>query len=640
VASQWARRRVIAVLAADFIGAGKEGQSGSKAVAEIDSYRREVFDPALLKYHGFLIRNDADGLLVEFASLVDVVECAVELQQELAKRNARHRKSQRFALRMGVHIGEVRFEDDRFMGDGVTVAEHLKGLVNLGGTCVSEYVQQSLAEKVDLHFVDLGELDNTALGASRAYSIPLPDDKKSAMDVDQLTAVDGKNTSGNKRLWAAALGVVVVVVVAGGALLSFEPRIREAVASLPLVRALGLIQTAPSLPLPAQPAIAVLPFRNLTGDLELDYLSDGLTRQVIADLSGFDELFVIDDDSTILFKNRSVKVQEVRDRLGVHYLLAGNLRTTNEHLEINAELFDTDSQASIWQGRLDGPVRDFLSLQDSLVDQVLQALPVQVNQAARDRALKKATDNFTAYDFYLRGDERSLEKTSKASAEAERLYRKAIDLDPAFAQAYAALAWQRIDAVRHGWNNAGKTSLNKAREAAEKAISLDPSDPLAHRTLGILELRSRRASQAVSAYERALAVAPNDPDLMIDMATALVYVGRAEQAVERINRAMRTNPLQAERYLGVLGWSTYQAGRYEEALAALEKIEDPSGGALRSLAATYAQLGLVDQAKEEARKALKREPDYHVAKERSHPYQSHVALEHWLEGLRKAGLPE
>ena len=640
MASQWARRRVIAVLAADFIDAGTAGQSGSKAVAEIDSYRREVFDPELVKYHGFLIRNDADGLLVEFASLVDVVECAVELQQELAKRNARHRKSQRFALRIGIHIGEVRFEDDQFQGNGVAVAEHLKGLVGLGGTCVSDYVQQSLKDKIDIHFEDLGELDIVELGASRAFSIPLPDDKKSAMNVDQLAAADAQHTSSNKRLWAAALAVLVVVLVGGGALVSLEPRVREAVASYPLVRALGLIQTAPSLPLPAQPAIAVLPFRNLTGDGEQDYLSDGLTRQVIADLSGFDALFVIDDASTFVFKNRSVKVQEVRDRLGVHYLLAGNLRTTNDQLEINAELFDTDSQDSIWQGRFDGPVQDFVSLQASLVDQVLEALPVQANQAARDRALTKTTDNFTAYDFYLRGDEVGLAGTPKAGAEAERLYRKAIDLDPAFAQAYSALAWQQFDAVRRGWSGAGKASLNEAREAAKTAISLDPLDPLALRTLGSLELRSKRPIQAVKAYESAFDVAPNDPNLMIDMATALVYVGRAEEAVERVTRAMRTNPLQAERYLAVLGWCAYQAGRYEEALAALEKIEDPSGATLRNLAATYAQLGLVDQAKEEAQKALRREPDYRLARERSHPYQSPVDLDRWLDGLRKAGLPE
>jgi tetratricopeptide (TPR) repeat protein len=263
-----------------------------------------------------------------------------------------------------------------------------------------------------------------------------------------------------------------------------------------------------------------------------------------------------------------------------------------------------------------------------------------VKQAARDRALKKATDNFTAYDFYLRGNEEGLAGTPKASAEAERLYRKAVDLDPAFAQAYSALAWQQVDAVRRGWNGAGKTALNNARKAANTAISLDPTDPLALRTLGSLELRSKRPSQAVSAFERALAVAPNDPDLMIEMASALVYVGRAEEAVERINRAMRTNPLKAERYLALLGWSTYQAGRYEEALAALEKIEDPSGGALRNLAATYAQLGLVDQAKREAQKALRREPEYRLTNERSHPYQSRVALDHWLDGLRKAGLPE
>jgi TolB-like protein/Tfp pilus assembly protein PilF len=628
------------VLAADFIGAGAAGEDGSKAVAEIDSYRREVFDPALVKYHGFLIRNDADGLLVEFASLVDVVECAVELQGELAKRNARHRKPQRFALRIGIHIGEVKFEQDKFSGDGVEVAEYLKGLVSQGGTGVSEFVHQSLAEKVDFTFVDLGELEISALGAARAYLIPLPDGKKSAMNVDQLAAGQTRHRSGHMRRWAAAIGVLVVVLAGGSALVSFEPRVREALSSLPLVGNLGLIQTAPSLPLPAQPAVAVLPFRNLTGDRGQNYLSDGVTIQVIADLSGFDELFVIDDGSSFVLKGRSLKVREVRDRLGVHYLLAGNLRTANDLLEINAELFDTDSERSIWQGQFTGPVRDFLSLQDSLVEQVLQALPIQVDQAARKRALKKATDNFTAYDFYLRGEEEGLAETPKASAEAGRLYRKAADLDPTFAQAYSALAWQRVDAVRHGWNGAGKTSLREAREAANKAIALDPSDPLAHRALGFLALRNKRANQAVMAYETALAVDPNDPDLMVDLATALVYVGRAEQAVEQINRAMRTNPLQSERYLAVLGWCAYQARRYEEALAALEKIQNPSGSTLRNLAATYAQLGLVSQAEEEAQKALRREPNYHVKEERNRPYQSPLALEHWLEGLRKAGLPE
>lgn len=637
MASQWARRRVIAVLAADFIGPKGEDRVSSEAVAEIDSFRKEVFDPALVKYHGFLIRHDSEGLLVEFASLVDVVECAIELQQELAKKNARRRKSQRFATRIGIHIGEVRFENDRFAGDGADVAEHLKSRLTEGGTLVSDYVRQSLSDKLDVPFEDNGELDIGALGATRAFAIPLPDAGKSAMDTNQLAAVGTKTPSNAMWRWAA---VFALVILAGGATVSFEPRVREAVASLPLVRDLGLIQTQPSLPLPTIPSIAVLPFRNLSGNQEQDYLSDGLTRQVITDLSSFEELFVIAKASVTPFKDRSVKVREVRDRLGVHFLLAGNLQTTNDHMVVNAELFDTETQQSVWQGRFDGPVKDYQMIQDSLVDQVLDALPVNFDQASRERARKKATDNFTAFDFYLRGDKEMQEETRKASAEAERLYRMATDLDPTFAEAFSALSWLKVDALRNGWSDASQKILIQAREAAETAISLAPSDPVAHRTLGFLELHKKRPNRAVTAYEAALAEAPNDPDLMLDVATALVYVGRAEDAVELINRAMRTNPLRSDRYLAALGWCAYQAGKYEEALAALEKIKKPSSEALRNLAATYAQLGLVTEAQEQAQIALRREPDYRLSKERSHPYVNHAALNHWLDGLRKAGLPE
>jgi TolB-like protein/Tfp pilus assembly protein PilF len=488
-------------------------------------------------------------------------------------------------------------------------------------------------DRVECDFEDAGELGSAAFTAARGFLVVLPEHEKSEKDVRPQDLARG--TSGGMWRWAAA--VVVLALVGGGALWIYGPNVCAAVAELPFIRDLGLIETYPTLALPDQPSIAILPFRNLTGDLARDYLSEGLTKHVIADFAGFGELLVIAGDSTLPFKDRAVKASEIRARLGVHYLLAGYLQMENDRLKVTAELLDTGSQSSLWRGQFDGEVQDLFSVQDELFEQVIDALSIKGTSAARERALRKQTSNYTAYDFYLRASKIGLPRTRQASAEAERLYRKAAELDPDFAQAYSALAWLGVNAWRRGWSD---TALDLALDLVNRAISLDPSDPLAQRVLGFIKLENGLAEPAAIAYEKALAAAPNDPELMAELAATLVYLCRAEQEVEHINRAMRTNPLHAERYLAALGWTAYQAGRYEESLAALEQLDSPSSGVRRNLAATYAQLGLLKEARQETAKVLAIDPDYRFSQERRRPYQSAAALEHWLEGLRKAGLPE
>jgi adenylate cyclase len=392
--------------------------------------------------------------------------------------------------------------------------------------------------------------------------------------------------------------------------------------------------------LPDRPSIAVLPFDNLSGDPSQEYFSDGMTNDIITDLSKFREMFVIASNSTFTYKGKPVKVQDVSRDLGVRYVLEGSVQRADERVRINAQLIDATTGHHLWAERYDRDAENLFAVQDEIVANITSTLAVKVHATERERATRKDTDNLEAYDYYLQGRDRFPGWSKEENAEAKVFFEKAIDLDPHFARAYAYLSGLHVNDWRWGWADSPEESRRLSLEFAQRASELDPSDSRSHWIMGIIYLQEKQFDRAMAEYERALALNPNDVDFLMEMAEALVFVGRHEEGLEQMKKTMRLNPIYPDWYLWDLGWVYYFMHRYEESLAAMKQMKEVPYKAHRTFAAIYAQLGRIEEAKAEAAEYLKHDPDYTMAVDKDWPYKNSEDLELLLDGYRKAGLPE
>ena len=602
----------------------------------LQACRKHLVNPTIGNHHGFFLECGDARMLIEFAGLTDVVNCALALQKGLKERNAKFPPERQIRFRAGIHVGEVLYENDVYFGNAISVSSDLRGLAEPGGICISEVVHQSLKDKIDLPIEDMGDREFEHAGVMRVFHLPADGGAKRRA---RGGARDEGATEGTARktwIWATAAAIVVGAIGAG-ALLRFYP---QAISPFFGDRLDQVLASAEPLALPDKPSIAVLPFTNLRGDRVEEYFTNGLTNDIIADLAKFENLFVIASDSAFVYKGKRVRARNVRDQLGVRYLLAGDVNREDETLRVSVQLIDTTKDSTLWAERYEGKLGQSLSVHDEIVAAVVQAMKVKGDKSARQRAQRRDTDNLKAYDYYLRGRDLRRAWTKEANVEAGFLYQKAARLDPNFARAYSALAVVNLDNWRNGWSDSPEQSLERAYEMAKRSVALNKNDALAHKSLAFVHLYRKRFDKALATYKRARALSPNDADLVAEMAETLVYLGKPEEAIALINRAMRINPFYRERYLTSLGWASYHAERYEEALEALERMKNPPVRARKNLAATYAKLGRIEEAGAIAEEILESEPGYSLARELSQPYKDQADLEHWLDGLRQAGLPE
>jgi adenylate cyclase len=402
-----------------------------------------------------------------------------------------------------------------------------------------------------------------------------------------------------------------------------------------------------ALPLPDKPSIAVLPFTNLSSDPEQDYFGDGLTDDLITDLSKIAALFVIARHSVFTYKGKAVKVQEISKELGVQYVLEGSVRKTDAQVRINAQLVDTTTGHHLWAERYDRPLQETFALQDEIVQKIVFALRVRLTPEEHARFQRAPTNNLEAYDFYLRGREsffwRAIYETKKElNEQAQQMFTKAIELDPQYAGAYAGLGQTYWLDWLFQWNKDGTQSLERAFELVQRAVALDDSVPLSHLVLSQVYLWKKQYNQAIAEAERAVALNPNDAEGYLYLGGTLVYAGRPEEGIELTEKAMRLNPRYPPVYLFNLGWAYGMARRYEEALATLEKVLtlNPNWGpAHYNLAVCYAELGREEEARAEVAELLRLQPYMSVEWMRYNvPYKNSATLERHLAALHKAGL--
>jgi adenylate cyclase len=577
-------RKLAVILAADAVGYSRLMAVDEEGTLAILNARRQVIDELIARHHGRIFTTAGDSVMAEFASAVEAVRCAAAIQQETERANADLPEPRRMLFRVGVNLGDVMVGGDNLFGDGVNVAARLEGMAAPGAICISAAVYDQIRNKVDLSFDDLGERVLKNIG----YPVRVFALRHDASD-------------------------------------EFRP---------PLERP---PQRRPS----ALPSIAVLPFTNMGGDPEYDYFADGLTEDLITELSRFQELRVIARNSVMTYKGKAVRVQEVGHDLGVRYVLEGSVRRAGARIRITAQLIEAASGHHLWAERFDRDLADIFDVQDEVTSRIVVTLAGRLQESEHRRARSVETENLEAYDCVLRGRELWYRFSPEANREARRLYEKAIELDPDYARAYGSLAWTYLTEHDEGWGNPEDQPLERAFEFARRGVMVNPASHSNHLALGQVCLAKGLHDEALEALQTAIALNPNDADSYVLLGETLSYAGRPDEAIELIEKAQSLNPALPRWYAWFLGFAYYVARRYEDAVAALRKGRPPAAMTYRWLAVAYGQLGRESEAKAAAEEYLRRTPDFSLATHLERiPFQRAEDLEHYIEGLRKAGLAE
>jgi adenylate cyclase len=612
-------RKLAAIFSADVKGYSRlMGEDEVATVQTLTSYR-EVMARFIREHRGRVVDAPGDNLLAEFASVVDAVACAAELQREFRSRNAEVPVSRRLEFRIGINLGDVIVEGERIYGDGVNIAARVEGLSEPGGIAISGTVYDQVKGKLPLAYEALGEhVVKNIKEPVRVYRVPLePSSPRQARDI---------RTSAGWPSWRRAallLGVVALVLAAAAAVWSLYLRPRAA-----------------ALALPDKPSIAVLPFQNMSGDAGQEYFSDGMTEDLITGLSKLSGLFVIARNSVFLYKGKAVKPAQVSRDLGVRYILEGSVRKAGDRVRITAQLIDATTGYHVWAERYDRDLRDVFALQDEVTDRIVTTLAVKLTGPEKKRLARTPTVNLEAYDLVLRAQEYHRRTTREASAEERRLLTRAVQMDPEYGGAYEALGWNYLQAWQLQWSRDPDT-LERAFELAEQAIARDDSLAGCHTLLSQVFLWKKEHARAIAEAERAIAMAPNDADGYETLAEVLAWSGRAQEAIGHIKHAMRLNPQYPFYYLWTLGHAYYLDGRNGDAITTLSKLVERNPNFLPAhafLAVLYSEQGLDQKARAEWAAASKLMPEVSLESLRQMlPYRNEQDLERLLAAMQKVG---
>ncbi len=580
-------RRLAAILTADMVGYSRLMEvDEAGTLARLKTHRLELIDPAIAKNRGSIIKSTGDGLLVEFRSVADAVLCAAEIQRRMTRRNADMPPARWIQFRIGINLGDVIIDEGDIFGDGVNVAARLQGLAEPGGICISSAVRDQVGNRLeDLAFEDLGEqIVKNITRPIRVYRVRLEPD------------ADG-----------APAGPKDAAAVTANA---------------------------------KKPSIAVLPLANMSGEAEQEFFADGLTEDIITELSRFRELLVISRNSTFVHKGKAVKVQEVGREFGVDYVLEGSVRKAGDRVRVTVQLIDAQTDRHVWAEKYDRKLEDIFAIQDEVTRAIVATLPGRVEAATHDRAKRKQTDNMAAYECVLTARVLHHRSAREDNAEAQRLLDRALALDSNYAHAHAWKACVLGQSWIYGWCADRDATFKEVADELEIALALDDNDADVHRILAALNLTRNDHDKAAYHQERALALNPNYDLVVVQQGELLTWLGRPEEGIDWIKKAMRLNPYHPERFWSHLGRAYYCAERYAEASEAFTRITRPDHTHHAFLAATFAQMGNTVAAAAHAAEVLKREPNFTVsAYLATQHYKREIDRARHEAGLLKAGLP-
>ncbi|MBW2566928.1 MAG: tetratricopeptide repeat protein, partial [Deltaproteobacteria bacterium] len=523
----------------------------------------------------------------------------------------------------------------RIYGDGVNIAARMESLAEGGGICISGTVYDAIESKIGLEYEYMGEQE--------VKNIPKPIRAYRVLSYPGAAAhrvIKAKKTVG--KTWRNVVFVVAAVLIVGTAVAIWNFYLRPT----PSVEVASVERMA--FPLPSKPSIAVLPFTNMSDDPKQEYFSDGITEDVITDLSKISGLFVIARNSTFTYKDKPVKAQQVGRELGVRYVLEGSVRKAGEKVRINAQLIDATTGHHLWAERYDGNLDDIFALQDRFTQKIVAALAVKLTGDDQSLLARKDTASVEAYDAYLRGWELMRRDTRDDLVKAVSSFKKAVELDPGFSRGHTALSLAYKHTMTTGWDvDLGWFDASSLAQKHLKIAMKNPT-PLVHREASGKHLYRRQYKEAITEAGHALALNPNDPESQWVMGRALVFAGRSAEAMDYIKGAIRLNPNYPAHYVAYLGIAQYLRGQYEEAMIPLERAQrlDPdtvTGAGPMWLGATYAQLGRDEEAAKVLEDFFKRQHWYHGAAILNifpyWPFKDSKDLEHFADGLIKAGVP-
>ena len=641
MADECYKRKLTAILSADVAGYSRLMREDEEATVRTLTAYRNVLTHLIHQYRGRVVDSPGDNILAEFGSVVDAVNCAVEIQRDLAERNAELPENRRMQFRIGLNLGDVIEDGERIYGDGVNIAARMESMAEVRGVCISGTVYDAIESKIGLEYDFFGEQEvkniDKPVRAYRVLSFP---------GAAAHRVIKAKKRT--RRFWRnvvlAMVGLLLLGTVLAGGYFYFKPQGTK-VDSVEEV----------AVPLPEKPSLAVLPFDNMSGDPAQEYFSDGMTEDLITDLSQLSGLFVIGRNSTFAYKGKALDIRRIAQELNVLYVLEGSVRRSANRVRVNVQLIDAAAGHHLWAKRYDGQLDDIFDLQDQINQKIVSALAVKLTLGEQSQLVQQDTDNVEVYDNYLKGLEYYRRNTPDDWANAVAYFQKAIKLEQEFGKAHALLAriygqaaveyiFGLVSETR--WASALGVSYDEAQELADKYLTSAEKNPtsLYYWLASRLSLNNRMHDRAIAEAGQALALEPNNPDILVQMATTLVFIDRPEEAVPFLKRARRLDPnYRGADYDWVTGMASFAMGNIKAASVFFEKAynynPDERWYAF-SLAVTYAHLGRKQEARDVLNLATLEIYDSVAATTVLVylPFKNSDVADRFADGLKKAGL--
>ncbi len=637
MAEEGFKRKLTAIFSADVAGYSRlMAEDEATTVKTIASYR-EIISSLIKQHRGRVIDSLGDNVLAEFSSVVDAVQCAVAVQNEIQTQNAELPDSRKMEFRIGINLGDVIDEEDRIYGDGVNIAARLEAMADPGGICVSKTAFDQIETKLPLGYEYLGE--------QSVKNIPKPVGAyRVLMKPDAAGKVIGEKRFLGRYSRRTAMAAIIILVMVAGVLVSWNIYLQQSKKVEPASVEKMVF------PLPEKPSIAVLPFDNLSGDPEQDYIADGLTENIITGLSQIPEMFVIARNSVFTYKGKSVKIKQISEELGVKYVLEGSMQKAGDRLRVNAQLIDAIKGHHLWSEKYDRKMENFFSIQDDITLNIVIALQVKLTEGEQAR-IRHSTNNIEAWSLAVKAHGLFETYARENIAKARELFKKSVELDPNYAYAWSYLGWTYwIDGIYYSAFYDRKKSFESATEMAEKALSIDDKSSDAHALLSGVYLAQQKYDEAVAAGEKTIDLDPNSSENYAIVAITMQNVGKFEDAIALLKQAMRLDPYYPSWYLYRLGACYQMMGRYEESAAAFEELakrfeesgsKAPLDRLYLYLASTYSMMGRLDEAQDLVSKALEFNPKMTAELWRKRfQYKDPKHTERIIDALRRVGLPD
>ena len=621
-------RKLRAILSADVKGYSLlMSDDEAFTVRTLKAYRT-LMSEQIEKHTGRVVDAPGDNLLAEFASAVDAVQCAVKIQKILQEKNDDLPMNKRLEFRIGVNIGDVIRDSGSLYGEGVNIAARIEGLADPGGVCISRNTYDHIKNKLKWGYEYIGEHSvKNIKDPVRVYKVLMASE-----DAGKLIGERPK-TSSSKWVWPT---IVLATIFLTAIVYQVYQRYTK-----PDIEPASIDKMA--FPLPEEPSIAVLPFTNMTGDPEQDYLSDGFTEHIITSLSKVPYIFVIARNSTFSYKGKSVKIQQIAEELSVRYVLEGSLQRSNDRVRIEVQLIDATTGHHIWAENYDRNLTDIFALQDEIAMKIMAGLQLELTIEELGNLSATKTKDIKAYEKFLMGSEQIRRRKLESSQQARILAQEAISIDPEYSAAYLLLARTYLDDVWYYNTKSAAKTLDTAENLIQKSIDLTGQDATTHRLLGTVYYLRRQYDKADTEYQKAVDLSPNSADANYSFGRSLRYAGRFEEAIHFLKKAIRLNPITPLNYKNNLAWAYAFSEQYEKAISIWNKLIELNSDyffAYMGLALVHQLTGDELKAREAAAEVMRLKPKLTVSMLAKGPATKNVDRERMLEALRKAGIPE